>query len=125
MAVSADPIIAAIDARIAALQELRTRCVELLGPIASLPVATAGTTHHERPVKRMKSEPGRPTKAPKEPQQRILAALKQRGGPISPGELAAALDLSGPLLRYQLRPLVKAGQVTLTGTTSSRRIALA
>lgn len=54
----------------------------------------------------------------------ILKALHATS-PQRPSELAKALGLRMPTLRYHLMPLEQSGQVVITGTTMSRRIALA
>lgn len=48
-----------------------------------------------------------------------------RKGPVSPGELWAALNIPPHVGRYQLRPFLDRGWVVLTGATTGRRIALA
>lgn len=55
----------------------------------------------------------------------ILAALKKHGDPMTPAELAEALGLTRGTLRYQLNPLIAAGQVKAKGKTMSRRLTLA
>jgi lambda repressor-like predicted transcriptional regulator len=55
----------------------------------------------------------------------ILAALKNAGGSMKPGELAKALGLNNlATLRYWLKPLEKAKRVVATGVTAARRISL-
>lgn len=55
----------------------------------------------------------------------ILAMLKKHHGSMSPGALATALKLgSVSTLNYQLKPLVKAKLVRVTGTTAGRRVSL-
>jgi DNA-binding transcriptional ArsR family regulator len=51
--------------------------------------------------------------------QRVLKA-----GPKAPGELAAALKVEVPQLRYALGRLVESGIVVASGQTSNRRYAL-
>jgi hypothetical protein len=53
----------------------------------------------------------------------IAAALRK--GPMSPGDLAAALQVPAPRLRYHIAKLMAAGTLVGSGTTASRRIALA
>lgn len=57
--------------------------------------------------------------------QLILDVLKQRGEPMQPKELVRVTKMSRQLLKYHLKPLLKAGKVTATGSTVSRRISLA
>jgi predicted ArsR family transcriptional regulator len=44
---------------------------------------------------------------------------------MSPGDLAAALHVPAPRLRYHLGQLIAQGTLVGSGTTSTRRIALA
>jgi len=53
----------------------------------------------------------------------IAAALRK--GPVTPGALATTLQVPRARLTYHLNQLAVQGLVQLTGTTSSRRVALA
>ena len=53
----------------------------------------------------------------------VRNALRQ--GPMSPGELAQVLHVDRARLRYQLAKLEEQGIVSMSGTTASRRVALA
>jgi hypothetical protein len=55
----------------------------------------------------------------------ILPALRKMGGEAKPGELAKAVGLSIHTLRSHLKPLIASKRVTVTGSTMSRRVALA
>lgn len=54
----------------------------------------------------------------------ILTMLKKHGGSMTPGELARALKIERPTLRYQLKPMEKSKQVVASGNTGNRRISL-
>jgi biotin operon repressor len=53
----------------------------------------------------------------------ILSALK--GGPMTPGNLAAKLEMERPAVRYRVKQLEAAGLLVSTGATATRQIALA
>lgn len=53
----------------------------------------------------------------------IIARLKD--GPMAPGALADVLQCDRPALRYRIKQLEAQGAVVSTGTTASRRVALA
>lgn len=80
------------------------------------------TKNHEPRMKRAKGDTARPTGAPAE---RILAALKQAGAPMSPGQVAAATKMSVGAVGYHVRALVRAKQVHAEGATMNRRLSLA
>lgn len=97
-------------------------------PATSAPPAPVAKTKPPRdttPVKAKgaKREP-RPTRASSIAES-ILTTLKEQNRPMSPGELATATNSSVANLRYHVQALADAGKVRATGTTSTRRIALA
>jgi len=53
-------------------------------------------------------------------QDQILAALKKRGAPMKPGDLAAALDVTTKTLRTHIAPLLEEGAVKAAGKTAGR-----
>lgn len=128
-----DPILSAIDARIAALQQLRGHVVEVLGLLGPLPgpetlPAPRETNGPSRASKRAarasnppKGETVRPTDALSE--VAIRTALKQ--GPLKFRVLEAETQLPKWKLLRVLRALVASGEVEISGATSSRRYALA
>ncbi len=69
-----------------------------------------------------KARTARPAKGSDE--ELILQHLRAAGEPVKPGELAKAMGLTLPTLRYKLKPLQKQRLVVITGTTASRRISL-
>lgn len=82
--------------------------------------------------KRAKTEP----RAPREPRpadaedgdvvtERILAALRKAGEPVTPGHLKTVAGVSTFTLRQRLAALAKQGMVVLSGVTAGRRVALA
>lgn len=136
-----------ISAAIAELeQELEVsqlRCADLARAIETLrPLSGEGNTRgasrtkkplrNERTNERTKQGPGRRavrslpdvTSKSATKSAAILAMLKKHGGSMSPGELAAALNLKRPTLSYQPTPLIKAKQVVVTGATAGRRVSL-
>lgn len=56
--------------------------------------------------------------------QRILAALAKQGSAARPGDLVDATGVSAATFRQALAVLEKAGQVSVTGATISRRVTL-
>lgn len=71
-----------------------------------------GTKRAERPTKNAGSDL----------RDQILAALKKKGEPMAPREVAKALGRKD--LQYPLRQLIDAGQVIASGKTMGRRLEL-
>lgn len=136
MSAPVDPILTAIDARMAALQQLRAHVVEVLGLLGPLPAPEMSPAPREtkaprrastrlaRGTKPPKGEtPARPTRAPSGTAQRILAALK--AGPQSSTALAAQVGITSAGVCYQAKRLVSAGQVIREGASNATRYRLA
>lgn len=84
----------------------------------------AAPTAPTRRGKKAKPRESRPTNGLSEIQKQILAALKEAGDPVRPGEVAKALKMDVQNLRYHTATLIKDGVIKATGTTSTRRLSL-
>lgn len=119
------------------VEALAQRRGELLRVIDSLrPLAGDDTSRrrrkkkalkrNERTNERAKRAPTarRPRSLPDDVGEAIVAQLKAHGGSMKPGALAKALKIPKHVLRYQLKHVVRAGRVTVTGATLNRQVAL-
>jgi len=123
---SSSPIARAI----AELETERRNLQSRLGKVDDAIASLRALFHLPAPTEpKPKSEPRASTPAPRSSSNggdtvaAIRAALSH--GPLSPGALAKAVGLDRPVLRIQLRALERDGVVVSTGTTVSRRVALA
>ena len=68
--------------------------------------------------------PTRPTLAGEQDRAAILKQLREHG-PLTPAQLAAAVQIARKSVGYRIKPLIASGQVLVTGSTSNRTYTLA
>lgn len=111
----------ALQGQIAATQDRLTKVEAAIGSIRGLlgettvPQRTGPLVERRAPAK---SGPKPDTKQ----FDSIRNALK--GGPLSPGDLARKIDIERNSMRRMVERLIDSGEITATGTTQSRRLAL-
>lgn len=132
---SGDPILAAVDARIAALQQLRAHIVEVLAltsmPLGETPAprdetkpARRATPRRHRETSAAEGETSRPLRASQGTAAGILLALKD-GKPHAAAAIAASIGMTSAGVLYQIKKLVAVGQVIREGASNATRYRLA
>jgi len=119
-----------LEQEIDALEQRRgelLRVIDSLRPLAGEASIARGrrktaAKRNERTNERARRGPTR--SLPDDGGEAIIAQLKKHAGTMTPGALAKALKISRPNLRYQIKPLEKAGRVVSSGATMNRQVSL-
>lgn len=92
--------------------------------VSGVPPKAEAPPRPQRPASQTTNGTGRAHKVEGGTPARILDVLKAHGEPMQPKALSKALRMEWSAASYHVKKLAKAKQLVLSGTTSTRRIAL-
>jgi DNA-binding transcriptional ArsR family regulator len=120
MAATTDDLLAAIDVRIAELQEARAVIVRVFGSGGGTVYPTKAPAKAARPADDTAPKAGRQAR-PTDARTRILDVLKKSTSPMGPSAVADAVGMNAPAVAFHLKKLAALGAAVKSGNGSATK----